>query len=90
MGKMRSKVVPCSYEATESQFKPREFDSKAQGLDHFGTFFVKAARSSQQETLMEGHAGGSKGSAFAACQEHVGLFCTIPSDPVVVVVVVGG
>lgn len=53
MGKMRSKVVPCSYEATESQFKPREFDSKAQGLDHFGTFFVKAARSSQQETLME-------------------------------------
>lgn len=38
---------------------------------------------------MEGHAGGSKGSAFAACQEHVGLFCTIPSDPVVVVVVGG-
>lgn len=49
MGKMRSKVVPCSYEATESQFKSREFDSKAQCLDHFGTFFVKAARSTQLE-----------------------------------------
>lgn len=38
---------------------------------------------------MQRYAGGSqgtgKGSSFTACQEHVGLFCTLPSDPVVVV-----
>lgn len=58
MGKLRTRVVLCSYEVTEQECKPREFDAKTQDLDHLATFPVMAARSSSQEEEDQGDACG--------------------------------